>query len=131
MPDIEIISGCNDVSVFRHHTGSKIILGPVAFINSSCRENCCYVSNSKRTKVNILLTKYLEFNREMKLEFYTLVKILDQTECITNVRTKSCMVVQNFCCRGLGQGEYELRMKFAFQALPLLHQLQIATLTQD
>ena len=57
MPDSEIISDYNDVSVFRHHTGSKIMLGPVAFINSSCRENCCYVSNSKRTKVNIRVTK--------------------------------------------------------------------------
>ena len=57
MPDSEIVSGYSDVLLFRHHTGSKIMLGPVAFINSSCRETYCYVSNSKRTKVNIRVTK--------------------------------------------------------------------------
>ena len=57
MPDSEIISGYKNMSVFRHHTGSKIMLGPVAFTYSSCRENCCYVSNSKRTKVNIRVNK--------------------------------------------------------------------------
>ena len=96
MPDSEILSGYNDVAVFRHHTGSKIMLGPVAFINSLCRENCCYASNSKRTKVNIRATKTSGIQPEMKLKFYTVVNILDQTECIANVRTKSCMVVQNF-----------------------------------
>ena len=49
----KIVDGVNDVSVFRHHTGSKIMLGGVSFINSSCRENCTYVGNSKRTKVSI------------------------------------------------------------------------------
>ena len=49
----EIVEGVNDVSVFRHHTGSKIMLGGVSFFNSSCRENCTYVGNSKRTKVSI------------------------------------------------------------------------------
>ena len=51
--ECEIVEGVNDVSVFRHHTGSKIMLGGVSFINSSCRENCTYVGNSKRTKVSI------------------------------------------------------------------------------
>ena len=52
----EIVTGYNDVSVFDHHTGPKIMLGAVAFINSSCRENCAYLSNSKRTRVQIRVT---------------------------------------------------------------------------
>ena len=52
----EIVTGYNDVSVFDHHIGPKIMLGAVAFINSSCRENCAYLSNSKRNRLQIRVT---------------------------------------------------------------------------
>ena len=52
----EIVPGYNDVPVFEHHTGPKIMLGAVAFINSYCKENCAYVSSKKRTRVHVRVT---------------------------------------------------------------------------
>ena len=52
----EIIDGKNDVSVIRHHTGSKVMLGGVSFVNSSCRENAAYVANTKQAQVRLRVT---------------------------------------------------------------------------
>ena len=41
----EIISGYNNVSIFQHHTGEKMMLGGVAFIDSSCKPNPMYSYN--------------------------------------------------------------------------------------
>ena len=36
--------------------GSKLMLGGVSFVNSSCKENCVYVPNRNKTKVCIWVT---------------------------------------------------------------------------
>ena len=52
----EIIDTKIDVSVIRHHMGSKVILGGVSFVNSSCRENAAYVANTKQAQVKLRVT---------------------------------------------------------------------------
>ena len=71
MPSSEIIAGVNDVSIFDHSTGPKLMLGGVSFINSSCRENSVYVPNRCRSKVQIRVTaiKGIEVGEEVTVRY--------------------------------------------------------------
>ena len=56
IPQREILPGYNDVSVFEHKSGPKLMLGGVSFVNSSCKENCVNVLNRNKIKVCIRVT---------------------------------------------------------------------------
>ena len=49
----EIIAGYNNVSIVQHHTGEKMMLGGVAFINSSCKSNSLYRYNRQKKIVSL------------------------------------------------------------------------------
>ena len=49
----EIISGYSNVSIFQHHTGEKMMLGGVAFINLSFKPNSMYSYNRQMKIVNL------------------------------------------------------------------------------
>ena len=56
IPQRKIIPVYNDVSIFEHASGPKLMLGGGSFVNSNCKENCVYVPNRNKTKVCIRVT---------------------------------------------------------------------------
>ena len=71
IPHREIIPGYNDVSIFEHASGPKLMLGGVSFFNSSCKENCVYVPNRNKTKVciRVATTKGIQKGEEITVNY--------------------------------------------------------------
>ena len=59
MPQSSIVPGINDVSIIQHASGPKLMLGGASFINSSCKENCIYLPNKSKTRIQIRVTAVL------------------------------------------------------------------------
>ena len=88
----EIISWYNNVSIFQHHTGERMMLAGVAFINSSCKPNSMYSYNRQMKIVNLKVISNLGIQDGDEVTVMYGGTFMDPVECTANARIRDILV---------------------------------------
>ena len=72
LPNSSVIPGVNDFSnISGHFSGSKnmLMLGPISFVNASCRSNTQYVYNRKRKVMELMTLEDIPLGTEITVDY--------------------------------------------------------------
>ena len=72
IPHEDIIPGVDDISLYLRDKGSNeplLMLGSLAFVNSSCKPNCRYISRVRHGSVGIYSEKWIRTGDEITVKY--------------------------------------------------------------